>query len=116
MAYALARIQIGAEVESLEGMQPGGVGTIHKRLYKEIGDKVTPADLGLDGEDDPEWQGLHAEGVLSDTAPPDGWKWEDESLNTFQTRQAVEQLEAVTATGQQAKVQSGGKKSTKDEG
>jgi hypothetical protein len=105
MAYALARIMTGADVEQLEGYHPGGVGTITARHYIEIGDSVKPSDLGYDDEDDPRWEALFLEGVLSEEEPPEDWNHNEESLNRYQVRKAVETLDATTAIGQAEQIQ-----------
>src|SRR5437016_4926331 len=105
MAYALGRIMTDADVEKLEGYHPGGVGTIHGRTYIEIGETVKPADLGYDGEDDPRWEALFLEGVLTEEKPPKDWDPNTESFNRYQVRKAVAALEATTAVGQAEQIQ-----------
>jgi len=106
MAYLLTRLDYGADVEKLEGYHPGGVGTVTKRHYKEIGDEVSPSDFGLEDEDSPEWDALYKEGVVSDEEPPEDWDPATEPLNKFRIRRAVETLDATTAEGQAAAINS----------
>jgi hypothetical protein len=102
MAYAISRILVDSDVEKLENYQPGGVGTIHKRHYKEIGDTVTQDELGVD---DATWEAYYAEGVVSDDKPPKDWNPTEESLNRFMTRKAIETVDSLTAPAQAERVQ-----------
>jgi hypothetical protein len=94
MAIAHTRIMIGREVDdSTTGPLPGQTGTITKTNYIEPGDKVTQEQLKATDE---EWDAYYADGVISDEPLPDELDHANESLNSFKTRRAVEELNSVT--------------------